>query len=289
MTRIARWRARPPRARAGGQWTLEEVDYMTARTDLWFNIAKPNPRAKLRLFCFPYAGGSAAAFSDWGPELGGNVEVVGVQPPGRGNRFLEPPISSLREMVDELTGSIMPLLGKPFMFFGHSNGALICFELARALTKNGMAGGLLHVVVSGNPAPQIRSFDTILHDLPDDRLMEELRQLRGTPEEILQNSELLELFMPVLRADFAIAETHRFVSHPPLACDLTLFGGRDDHHISRDDLLAWGEIFEGSVDLQTFPGGHFFINESKAYVLAALKQRITQLAASLGRSYAAVL
>lgn len=262
---------------------------MTFKTDLWFNIAKANPRAKLRLFCFPYAGGSSAAFSDWALELGEKVEVVGVQPPGRGNRFLEPPISSLRQMVDELTGAIMPLLGKPFVFFGHSNGALVCFELARELSKKGMAGGLLHVVISGNPAPQVRSFDTVLHDLPDALLMEKLRELRGTPEEILQNNELLELFMPVLRADFAIAETHRFVSDPPLECDLTLFGGLDDYHISRDDLLAWGEIAEGSVDLQTFQGGHFFINESKAEVLAALRRRITQLAADLERPYAVAL
>lgn len=184
-------------------------------------------------------------------------------------------------MVDELTESITPLLDKPFVFFGHSNGALICFELARSLSKKGLGNGLQHVVISGNPAPQVRSFDTMLHDLPDHQLMGKLRELRGTPEEILQNSELLELFMPVLRADFALAETHQFVPHPPLVCDLTLFGGRQDHNISRDDLLAWGEIFEGNVDLQTFSGGHFFINENKGDVLAALKQRITRLVADL--------
>ncbi len=269
--------------------TLEGVNDMNSKTDLWFNRAKPNPRAKLRLFCFPYAGGNSAVFSDWGPELGENVEVLGVQPPGRGNRFLEPPIASLREMVDELTGAILPLLGKPFIFFGHSNGALICFELARALREQGMAGGLLHVVVSGNPAPQVRSFETVLHDLPDDLLMEKLRELRGTPEEILQNSELLELFMPVLRADFSIAETHRFVSHPPLPCDVTLFGGRDDHHISQEDLLAWAELFEGNEELRMFPGGHFFINESKALVLATLRRRIDDIAANLDRAYALAL
>lgn len=240
---------------------------MSPKPELWFNTFRPNPRARLRLICFPYAGGGASAFADWAAPLGKDVEVVGVQPPGRGNRFIETPIASLDRMVAELAEAITPLLGKPFAFFGHSNGALICFELARKLAAKGVAGGLRHVFISGNPAPQIRKFETVLHVLGDAELREKLRELNGTPEEILQNEDLLELLMPLLRADFAVAETHRFVMDPPLDSAATLLGGREDHAITREDLLAWRDLFLGSADLHLFDGGHFFIHEQRAAVL----------------------
>lgn len=255
---------------------------MPVRTDLWFNLGKANPSAKLRLFCFPYAGGSAAVFSDWDVRLGGDIEVVAVQPPGRGNRFVEEPIASLDETIRQLVQAIAPLLDKPFAFFGHSNGALVCFELARALTRMGRSENLRHIVVSGNPAPQVRTFDSMLHSLPDEDLKEKLRELRGTPEEILQNAELLEVFMPVLRADFSIAETYDYAPAPPLECDLSIFGGLEDHNISRVDLLAWGELFQGSVEMNMFEGGHFFINEDKATVLSALRSRLENAMAGAG-------
>lgn len=252
---------------------------MPSKTELWFNTFKPNPQAKLRLFCFPYAGGGSSAFVEWPAHLGRDIEVIGVQPPGRGNRFMETPIASLRRMVSELAESIAPLLGKPFAFFGHSNGALICFELARTLASRGLTGALRHIFISGNPAPQIRKFETVLHVLDDTQLREKLRELRGTPEEILQNADLLELLLPLLRADFAVAETHRFERGPLLASDLTLLGGRQDHAISREDLLAWAELFLGTVDTHMFDGGHFFIHEQRADVLGLLKRKLAQVSA----------
>lgn len=261
---------------------------MSGKTDLWFNIARPNPSARLRLFCFPYAGGGASVFADWAAHLGGSVEVVAVQPPGRGNRFVEPPISSLKTIVTELAEAIFPLLNKPFAFFGHSNGALISYELAKALMRKGHARGLRHMIVSGNPAPQVRKFETVLHHLPDEELKQKLRDLRGTPEEILQNSELLEMFMPVLRADFAIAETHTHEPCPALKCDLSIFGGMKDDGVSEDDLRAWGDLFHQTTEMKLFPGGHFFINEDKAAVLAALRSRLDEVIRANGQTLSAV-
>src|SRR5437763_15337105 len=174
---------------------------MIARTP-WLVSRKPNPRARVRLFCFPYAGGGDSVFRAWQKGLSEAIEVCPVQLPGRGARISEPPFTELSPLVRAAAQALAPHLDKPFAFFGHSMGALICFELARHLRKDG-GPQPVHLFVSGRCGPQTPR-EPFAGDLPDSEFQEMLRRYNGTPEEVLENRELMELLLPAVRADFAL-------------------------------------------------------------------------------------
>ncbi|HEX5875859.1 MAG TPA: alpha/beta fold hydrolase, partial [Pyrinomonadaceae bacterium] len=161
---------------------------------------KPNPHAGARLFCFPYAGGTAPIFRAWPNYLPAEVELCAVQYPGRGTRIAE----RLREDVEELMNSsydeLQPFLNKPFAFFGHSMGALVSYEFARRLQREERPGPI-GLFVSGCTAPHLRATDRITYNLPEPEFIDELRRLQGTPPEVLDSKELMQLMLPIIRAD----------------------------------------------------------------------------------------
>jgi medium-chain acyl-[acyl-carrier-protein] hydrolase len=232
----------------------------------WFMRFKRNRQARLRLFCFPYAGGSAGLFEPWGRAFEG-VDVVGVQLPGRSNRINEKPLDSLTEIVARLIVELRGLDDLPFVFFGHSNGALICFELARELQRRG-TGGLQHIILSGRRAPHLPRVHPNTHDLPHDAFIEELRSINGTPEELLGNMELMNLFVPILRADFKVNETSEYRADIRLNTPASIFWGRLDTDIPEADIQAWRAEFDtGDITFTEFSGDHFFIHSQQALVL----------------------
>jgi medium-chain acyl-[acyl-carrier-protein] hydrolase len=241
---------------------------------------RPVAGARLRLFCFPYAGGGASIYSTWPRTLPPQVEVVAVQPPGRENRLAEPPFHDLSELVAAMHLHLAPQLHElPFAFFGHSNGALMAFELARSLRRAGDPLPLC-LFASGRPAPQLELDDPPVHDLPHDAFVEELRRLEGTPEEILQNPEILELLLPLLRADFALGETYRYREEPPFPFPLRAYGGADDEEVPREQIEAWGEQTRAGFLMEIFPGGHFFVNEHRERVLTRVAAELAPLLGS---------
>src|SRR4051812_34558118 len=163
-------------------------------TTPWLVRYKASPRARLRLFCFPYAGGAAHVFRQWPQSLPDFIDVCAVQPPGRGSRLRERPFTCLDELVIAATSALIPFMDMPYAFFGHSLGALIGFELARRLRCLGAAGPR-HLFVSASRAPRLAGERVITYDLPEPQFIEELRRLRGTPAEVLENEELLRLMM----------------------------------------------------------------------------------------------
>ncbi len=245
----------------------------------WAIYPARNPAARLRLFCFPYAGGGATVFSAWPRSLPPEVEVVAVQPPGREARLSETPYSDMTQLVEAMHRELRPHFDKPFAFFGHSNGGLMAFELARALRREG--GPMpLQLFTGGRPAPQLEIDDPPIHTLPHDEFIQELRRFAGTPEEILENEEIMGLIMPLLRADFTLGETYRYVPEPPLDLPICAYGGERDEDVSRADVEAWREQTTGEFRMQMFPGDHFFINSDRALVLAEISRELRML---LGR------
>ena len=235
-------------------------------TTPWFTSQRPNPRARLRLFCFPYAGGGAAIYRLWPQNLPSEVEVCVTHLPGRGTRLREPAFTSLDVLVDAAAEAIAPSLDKPFAFFGHSMGAMISFELARRLRDQGQPQPA-HLFVSGRQAPQLPNLDPISHNLPEEELHRELLRLNGTPREVLEHPELMELMLPLLRADFSVVETYNYRPGIPLDCSLTVFGGLRDKEVSREQLEAWREQTVGEFALRMLPGDHFFLNDAQAQML----------------------
>src|SRR4051812_36705935 len=182
----------------------------------WIAYRTPDPQARLRLFCFPYAGGSASIYRAWGSQLPSEIEVCPIQLPGRETHLMRKPFQQLRPLVDALALAIFPYLNKPFAIFGHSMGALIGFELVRHVRR---LYGLepCHLFVSGHRAPQLPDPHQPIYFLPDEELKNELQRIGGTPEDVLLNTELLQVMFPLLRADFEVSETYRYLPEQPLS------------------------------------------------------------------------
>jgi surfactin synthase thioesterase subunit len=236
---------------------------------------KARPAARLRLFCFPFSGGGASAFRGWADALP-TVEVCAVQPPGRESRLREPAFTRMDPLVAALTEAVRPHLEGPFAFFGHSLGAYVALEVARALRREG-APLPLHLFVSASPAPEALVIERPIHALPDRELREELRRYQGTPEEILRNDELMALLLPVVRADFAIYESYRAAAEPPLDVPISAFVGLDDDRAPREQMEGWRAHSSREFSLRVFPGHHFFIHDERPRVLSALRTDLEPL------------
>jgi medium-chain acyl-[acyl-carrier-protein] hydrolase len=245
-------------------------------TGQWFMQTSRKPQAEVRLFCFPYAGGGTPIFRNWPQHLPSNVDLYAAQLPGRGARLNDAPFTDLMLLVDSLGKAIRPYLDRPFAFFGHSMGGMISFELSRLLrAEYGIEPA--HLFISGRRAPHIPDTDSPTYDLPEDLFIEEVRRLNGTPREVLEHPELMELMVPILRADFSICQTYQFRGDRPLDCPMTVLGGLEDTEVSREQLEAWREHTTGSFSMRLFPGDHFFVQSQQPLVLRVLSQELFKL------------
>ena len=236
----------------------------------WIMCRRPNPSAGMRLFCFPYAGKGASLFSNWHSGLPIGVEICAIQLPGRETRQREELLTRISHVVAPLARALQPALNLPFAFFGHSNGALISFELVRELRRmNGPAP--FHLFVSGQHAPQIPERHIPVSHLPDGDFVGEVRRrYGGIPDEIFEEPDLLSLLLPILRADLEILETYGYIVEPPLDCPITAYGGLEDAECTPADLEAWGIQTRGAFALRLFPGDHFFLQSAQTELLQTL-------------------
>jgi medium-chain acyl-[acyl-carrier-protein] hydrolase len=248
----------------------------TSDFDFWVTCPKPNPHARLRLFCFPYAGGSALIFRNWWDDLPSAIEVCPIQLPGRASRLGEPSFSRLSPLIQALEGVIRPYLDLPFAFFGHSMGALISFELARQLRRQSVSN-LVYLFISARRAPQIPDRYPPIYRLPESSFVEKLlSRYNGIPESVMQSAELMQLFLPILRADFEMIETYVYSAEAPLDCPISAFGGLQDSQVTQEDLAAWRDHTLSSFKLQMFPANHFFLHSDRSLLLQAMSQELTE-------------
>lgn len=208
-------------------------------------------------------------FSKWSLGLPNTVEVCPVELPGRGTRVRELPFTRLSPLVQAVASALLPFLDKPFAFFGHSMGGILSFELARLLHQEYDLCPV-HLFVSGRRAPQVHDPEPPRHTLSESALIKELRRLNGTPNAVLENPELMQLLLPMLRADFAVVETYDYKPDVPLNCPLTVLGGLQDDQVKYQDLEAWREHTNGVFSLHLLPGDHFFLHSAQPQVLQTL-------------------
>ena len=237
-------------------------------------IRTPSPQRRTRMFCFSYAGGSAFNYLRWQEAIDPSIEICAVQLPGRGTRIAEPPISSLPNLLRALAPEVARLDDLPTVFFGHSVGALVAFELARYLRLHGLQLPM-HLFVSGCQAPQFRSTPQQLHSFSDDEFIEVLRQYEGTPPEVLESQALMSLLLPTIRADFALAENYRYRHAPLLPMRVSVFAGTQDNNKGLGQVDGWQKETTQPCRITWFEGGHFFLNSQRDAVVRQINDELT--------------
>ncbi|HZM77374.1 MAG TPA: alpha/beta fold hydrolase [Candidatus Limnocylindrales bacterium] len=223
---------------------------------------------RIRLFCFPHAGGSASFYSDWPRLLAPQVETVAVQLPGRGRLMREPFCTTIAEAADALT----PLVADsylPVVLLGHSMGAILAFEVAARL--DALRQPPLHLVCTARPAPSIPSPERPVSGGSRGELVNVLRDYDATPPEVFEDDELLDLMLPVIRADFHMIESYRCVPGLRVTAPISVFGGTEDPGVPVEAIHAWSGHTSGSFSARLLPGGHFFVTRYRDEILDAVR------------------
>jgi medium-chain acyl-[acyl-carrier-protein] hydrolase len=207
-------------------------------------------------------------FRQWAADADPRLEVAPVQLPGREHRLTEPPCTRLDDLAGRLAEAIQPHLGKPYAIFGHSMGARIGFELAHRLGQAGLSGPVW-LFASGCRAPQVPIVERY-HQLSEAAFVAKLRALNGTPPEVFATPELLDLVVPILRADFELVETYVYRHRPPLGCPIRVFGGTGDAETGPEQLAAWRVQTRAACPVTLLPGDHFFLHAERPALLATI-------------------
>jgi medium-chain acyl-[acyl-carrier-protein] hydrolase len=221
----------------------------------WFGRSLNNADGRLLLLCFPPVGGGSMFFRSWLNSRLQEIAICPIQLPGREHRMMERPFERMQPLVQKLL-EVIPQ-ERPFAFFGHSMGALISFEVARGLRKQGLPG-LQRMFVSAASAPHLPRKPP-RYSLPDPEFVEALRVLGGTSDMALNDVELLRDFLPMLRADFAVVDTYEYLQEEPLDCPIHVFGGKEDREVPCEQLLSWRTQTRAEFTSRIFPGGHSYI------------------------------
>lgn len=230
---------------------------MTNGRDLWIRRYHNAPDGSMRLVCFPHAGSSASFYFPFSAALSPTVEVLAVQYPGRQDRRAEPNISSIPGLADEIFAAVRPLAARPLVFFGHSMGAVLAYEVALRLEAAG-AEPLYRLYVSGRRAPSCYRPEWV-HRETDEGMLAELRRLSGTSSGLLSDPEIVEMILPALRSDYRAIETYRDSTSRSVAAPITAIIGDSDPKVTTDEARAWAGHSTGPFDIRIFPGGHFYL------------------------------
>jgi pyochelin biosynthetic protein PchC len=238
----------------------------------WIRCIRPAPDAAVTMVCFPHAGGSSTYYR---PIFGGlppYVSVLSVQYPGRQDRIGEPCLEDVDTLTSRIVKALLPLADRRLVFFGHSMGAIIAYEVALELER--VAGRVLDdLFVSGRPAPSRQPLDRV-HLRGDQAILARVRKLSGSQARILEHPEVLDMSMPALRADCKAIETYQWRPGSRLRTPIHALVGDDDPVASIEDVRAWQHHTSGPFDLRIYPGGHFFLDERPAEIAAVVSAAV---------------
>lgn len=242
--------------------------------DPWLPYRKERAKVRIRLLCFPFAGGGASSYIPWNSILPPEVEVCAVQLPGRERRLAEPAAQRMDALVDQLLVKLIPLFDVPFALFGHSMGATIAFELARRLLCEHSIEPA-HLFASSRPAPHYPRGRRIIHQLSDVELVNFVRRIGGDPTGLLEIPDARTKMLDTLRADLALTETYIPPDGAVLACPITAFGGADEPLFRADYLESWRHCTTGAFDSRVLEGDHFFFLPNPKPLISAIVERLS--------------
>jgi medium-chain acyl-[acyl-carrier-protein] hydrolase len=242
-------------------------------------VSRPGHGSRLRLFCFPYAGGGTAGYRGFPAALAGEAEVCPVRLPGREMRLREQSIRSFPEMIDALESALRDYTSEPYAFFGHSMGASLAYELAVRMGERGRPLPR-HLFASGRQAPHLMReiLSRPVDELSDAELVRDLASVSAANGEVLRDADLAGLMLPILRADFALCQSYRPVERPALPVPITALGGTADANVGRPDLEEWRQQTTARFSLHMIPGDHLFLVSAAAQVCGVVLGKLRGLA-----------
>ncbi|MER9203843.1 alpha/beta fold hydrolase [Mesorhizobium sp. M0933] len=248
------------------------------------SIVKSSLDPSYRIICFPHGGGSVQSFRAWSDYLPEDVDLICLDLPGRGKRSAEAAIRSMDLLVPMVVEALREYSDRPFIFFGHSVGALVAYEIARCLEKAGRPSPF-HVVVSAHPSADVPADEPPMYRYEDDKLTEVVRSLGLVPKEALANEELLHNFiLPPMRADFELAETYDRNLPMPLEAAITAMGGAQDETINANDIDEWRRLTKSRFARIMFDGDHFYTHSMTAEVVSTLLREVGEVKQQLPAS-----
>ncbi|UHA73200.1 thioesterase II family protein [Paenibacillus sp. 481] len=244
-------------------------------TNKWFPFGCQRDIDKeIRVFCFHFAGGSSAAFKHWTtPNL--PVEFIPVELPGRGVRISEACMENFDDLIEQLMANLIKVLDyRRFHFFGHSMGAVIAFEAAYQLQDK---FGILpeQLIVAGRHAPHHPDPSLFQSYMSDEALIAEIKRLDGTPKEILENREVMQFLLPMIRSDYKLHESYNYRGNK-LNIPIIAHAGTDDPEADASLMQHWSEVTDGTFELQQFAGNHFFVQNLRDVYLVELINKVRQ-------------
>lgn len=226
----------------------------------------------MTLYCFPYAGAGPATYASWPQRLAPAIQVKAIRLPGRGTRSREPLIDKMQVLVEMLAHEIEPGLGhESFAMFGHSLGAFLAFEVAKIVFERSRKRPAV-LIVSGAPAPHLRSPRWSTEGLSDDQMVQLLKGMDGTPAAVFEDAELRSYVLPLIRADFNLLSNYILEPTEPLNCPILVLRGDCDPDVSVEGADGWKEYTTGPVKVMSLRGGHFFIHSAEKIVLNVIKK-----------------
>ncbi|MGI9308570.1 MAG: thioesterase II family protein [Gammaproteobacteria bacterium] len=239
------------------------------RKDEWVLRPAGDPvPGRMKLFCFPCAGGGASMYFSWAEMLGQHIELVAVQLPGREWRISEDVLEDLHELADVVFAGIREELVAPYAFLGTSLGALLAFEVARRVRAEGLPEPA-HLFVCAAGAPQIPEPAPLFH-LPDDEFVQEIKELGGLQDDVAASPELTALCLPIIKADCKANDTYDYREQPPLDVPISVYGGIEDLTVSDERLNAWAEQTVQECSVHMLPGTHLFVNTAADWLLRSV-------------------
>ncbi|MEV0386659.1 alpha/beta fold hydrolase [Nonomuraea sp. NPDC050643] len=242
--------------------------------DLWTEFTRPATAARVRLLCLPSAGGGALAYRQWVEALGADgIDVWPVQLPGRESRFDESPYDDMARLVSALLAEFGPALREgPYALFGHSMGGAIALEFAYAARQCRLPGPVRLFISAGRP-PNRPDPEAPWYDLPAPEFVERLRKYdRGSG--LLDDPELLKIFLPKLRADVALLQQYDRRPGEPLDCPLTVMGGWDDAAVPPNLFQGWADYTRAGFEIRLVGGAHFYLESAREFVLDLIRRRL---------------
>jgi medium-chain acyl-[acyl-carrier-protein] hydrolase len=232
---------------------------------------------RLRLFCFPYAGGSSVLFRDWPNYLAASVDICTIEVAGRERLLAGQRTETFAQLLARVGEILNEQVDRPYAMFGYSMGALVSYLLARSQCERGLRPPSA-LLVAAHRAPHLPRRRDCLHNLSDAELIEALIELRGTPFEVLENREVMELYLPSVRSDLRFSETYQHESGERLPCPIYAFGGLADNEVSEDEIAAWQVLTAGAFRLEMIQGNHFFLHQTPDHLLAGVNTALSEIA-----------